>query len=102
MRLIAAALVAAFFMAAPATAQLYPRAVAVPCAGPDVLPDLLSRTYGEAVAGQGLAGGALVQLWRNRQTGSWTILLVSPDGAACALASGEDWMEEDLPPAQGL
>jgi len=102
MRAFAAALVAAFFMAAPATAQLHPRTVAVPCAGADVLPGLLSRNYGEAVAGQGVAGGALVQLWRNRQTGSWTILLVSPDGAACALASGEDWMDEDQPPPQAL
>jgi len=102
MRLFAAALVAAFFLAAPAPAQLYPRTVAVPCAGPRVLPDLLNRHYGESVAGQGVAGGTLVQLWRNRQTGSWTILLVSPDGAACALASGEDWTDADPPPAQGL
>ncbi len=93
-----AALVAAFFMAAPAAAQLFPRALRVPCSAPDVLPNLLRHDHGESVAGQGVAGGALVQLWRNPETGSWTVLLVLPDGAVCALASGADWMDADAPP----
>ena len=99
---VGAALVAAFFMATPAMAQLYPRTMRVPCSSPDVLPGLLARDYGESVAGQGIADGALLQLWRNTETGSWTILLVLPDGAACALAGGEDWIVADPPQPEGL
>lgn len=94
--IIPAALVAAFFMAAPAAkpaaAQMFARTMRLPCAAPGVLPGLLVREYGEAAERQGVADGALVQLWRNLETGSWTILLIAPDGSACALASGEDWM----------
>jgi len=95
--LFRAALVAAFFMAAPAMAQPYPRIMRVPCTGAEILTELLARDYGESVAGQGVTGGALLQLWRNQETGSWTILLVSPDGEACALAGGEDWMDPVQP-----
>lgn len=102
MHILAAALVAAFFMAAPAAAQIFPRTLPIPCSGPDVLPDLLARDYGEAPAEQGVADGALVQLWRNAETGSWTILLISPDGTVCALASGGDWMEANSPALEGL
>ena len=102
MRILAAALVAAFFMAAPVAAQVFPRTVRVPCSGPDALPDVLARDYGEAVTGQGIADGALVQLWRNPQTGTWTILMVLPDGMVCALADGGDWMVADPPRPEGL
>jgi hypothetical protein len=102
MRILAAALVAAFFMAAPAAAQIFPRTMRVPCSDPGVLPDVLVRDYGEVPAEQGIANGALVQLWRNAETGSWTILLISPDGTVCALASGEDWMKAAAPPLEGL
>lgn len=102
MRLFTAALVAVFFVAAPATAQMFPRSVRVPCSGPAFLPGLLARNYGESVTGQGIAGGALVQQWRNRETGSWTILLILPDGVACALASGDDWMDVDPPSPEAL
>ena len=102
MRILAAALVAAFFMAAPAAAQIFPRTMRIPCSGPGVLPDLLASDYGEAPAQQGVADCALVQLWRNPETGTWTILLVAPDGTVCALASGEDWMQAAAPPSEGL
>ena len=98
MRILAAALVAAFFMAAPASAQILPRNLPVPCSGPELLPGLLARDFGETLQEQGLAGGALVQLWRSPDTGSWTILMVLPDGLVCALASGEDWMAAVQPP----
>ena len=102
MRILVAALVAAFFLTAPAAAQVIPRTVRVPCSGPDGLPDLLARDYGESVAEQGIADGALVQLWRNPETGSWTILMIRPDGMVCALVSGEDWMVADSPLPEGL
>ena len=100
--LVLAALVAAFFMAAPASAQMFPRTVRIPCSGPDALPNLLARDYGETVTEQGIADGALVQLWRNPETGSWTILMVMPDGMVCALAGGGDWMAADAPQPEGL
>jgi hypothetical protein len=102
MRIPAAALMAAFFMAAPAAAQLYPRTLQVPCSGPGILPQLLAGDYGEAVAGQGVSDGTLVQLWRNSETGTWTILAIVPDGPVCALTSGEDWMDAERPPPARL
>lgn len=93
---------AAVFAAVPATAQLLPGTLRIACSAAGMLPDLLSRDYGERPAEQGVAGGALVQLWRNAETGTWTILLVRPDGTVCALASGEDWMPAGAPPPEGV
>lgn len=90
--ILATALVAVFFVAGPVQAQMFARQMRVPCAGAGVLPELLAREYGEEADRQGVANGALVQLWRNPATESWTILLIAPDGTACALASGEAWM----------
>jgi len=54
----------------------------------------LSETYGEAIRHSGLIGTDMVmEVWRNDDTGGWTILLLRPDGSACALAAGEHWQD---------
>ena len=86
---LTAALVAAFSF--PAAAQMTMQTVKVPCSDIEYIPGLLARDYGESPTGQGIANTSLVQLWRNPETNTWSVLLVLPDGGACVLASGEDW-----------
>lgn len=51
---------------------------------------MLSVEYGEYVAWEGVVSDnmVIVQLWTNPETGTWTHLVVSPDGNACVVADG--------------
>lgn len=50
----------------------------------------LSEQYGEVLTVQGLDGaGNSVQMFSNPDTGSWTALIVYPDGTACMASAGE-------------
>lgn len=52
----------------------------------------LATRFGEAPQFAGLTrDGSLLEAWANRETGTWTLLRVTPDGTACLMASGEDW-----------
>ncbi len=71
---------------APAAAQ------SMMCLGaPDMLAELAAR-YGEDVAASAL-GQSDVRLvvTVNPDTGSWSILVVRPDGKACLAAAGTEW-----------
>ncbi len=55
----------------------------------------LSRAYGEARKGAGLAGqAALFEVWASNATGTWTILKTYPNGTTCIMAVGEGWQDE--------
>lgn len=57
----------------------------------------LRATYAEAPVAMGLdSSGQLVQLFRAADGETWTLVFVSPDGLACALAEGETWSEMPL------
>lgn len=88
-RLIAMSL--AFGMAATA-----PPALAQSTCGPhDRIIEKLGLQYGESTVGRGLQSATrLIEVWRSKEKGSWTILLVRPDGMACILASGMAWIDE--------
>ena len=67
------------------------------CGDRNAMVEQLSRTYGEARKGAGLAGQtALFEVWTSNDTGSWTILKTSPNGIACVIAAGENW-RDDMP-----
>jgi len=51
----------------------------------------LSQKYGEQPLSQGQTPQALFQFWANTATRSWTIVAVLPNGAACLVASGENY-----------
>jgi hypothetical protein len=57
--------------------------------------DRLTAHHGETRRGRGLQpgseGGAVVELYASERTGSWTILLTTPQGLACLLAAGRGW-----------
>ncbi len=89
-RVLTAALVFGMLAAAPPVAQAQ-----LGCGNRTAMVEQLSRTYGEARKGAGLAGqAALFEIWASDATGTWTILKTSPNGMACLIAAGENWRDE--------
>jgi len=61
----------------------------------------LKSRYGEQRIGFGMSGpAAIVEIWANTETGTWTILVVYPDGMSCLKAAGESW-QTDPPVSPG-
>ena len=64
----------------------------------------LQSEFSERPVGRGLTvDGALLEVIRSSETGSWTIILTAPGGTTCLLAAGEDWqMVEPLPAGRSM
>ena len=57
----------------------------------------LSEKYGETRRSMGLAEGrGVVELYASEETGSWTILITSPQGTACMMAAGQAFQVEPV------
>jgi hypothetical protein len=77
-----------------------PARAAPQCDGYDRVATLLADTYGEALTGQGIAGGgAILQLFAHPEGDTWSIVVVLPDGQACLMASGKSWETMAATPA---
>lgn len=94
-------------IAALAWAMISPQAraqaqVMIPCRiiDYDLTVERLTSTFGESRRHRGLieGGETLLEVWRNDETGSWTTILIKPDGAACGLTAGSAW--QNLPAQQ--
>jgi hypothetical protein len=60
----------------------------------------LADRYGEAVIFQGQTSEtAIMQLWANAETGTWTVVYMSADAPACMVASGQGGESIAPPPA---
>ncbi|MCG7493910.1 hypothetical protein [Thalassobius sp. Cn5-15] len=82
-------------LAPPATAQ---SADSISCMTREVLIDNLSKRYGEDLLGRGLqTPQTLLEIWSSDSTGSFTIFVTNPDGQACIVATGKNWIGYDLP-----
>lgn len=79
--------------APPALAQLA-------CGSHDAITGKLKADYAETRIGRGLQSSeSLFEVWRSREDGNWTILMVRPDGGACVMASGFAWIDyRESPP----
>jgi hypothetical protein len=87
----AAVSVAAFAAASPAAAQPV-------CGDHAGMVAQLIGTFGEAHRGAGLAGPrAVFEVWASDATGTWTILMVTPEGLACVVAAGNGWQGFTVP-----
>ena len=97
MRFVSAALVAAFLM--PVAAQAEPQQKA--CMPFEEARKALGDSYGEVMTGVGIAGNgkSMLTIMSNPETGTWTALVVSPEGVACGIGGGEDW--QVIEPAVG-
>ena len=73
--------------AGPASAQSAPAI----CTARDGLLSQLERKYGEVPVAIGVAEGALIELLTAKDGITWTIILTSPQGRSCLIASGEGW-----------
>jgi len=71
----------------PALAQGAPAT----CKARDSLLTLLEQKYGEVPVAIGVADGALVELLTAKDGMTWTIILTSPKGMSCLVASGDGW-----------
>lgn len=82
---LAAAVLAAFLMPAPAYAQ-------AACAPRADLLAMLREKYGETRAHAAATNsGALVEVTVNEADQTWSLVLTRPDGWACLVAAGEGW-----------
>jgi hypothetical protein len=91
-----AALLSLLALAAPAAAD--PEV----CGRRGEVVERLTEAYGERRVGYGLQQAeGVVELYASPATGSWTIILSTPQGLACLLATGRDWTgpEPDAAPA---
>ena len=61
------------------------------CKERDILVSQLSQKYGEVPVAIGVADGALIELLTARDGMTWTIILTSPKGMSCLVASGDGW-----------
>lgn len=70
-------------------------AVAANCADRDLVVERLQSKYDESLTAGGLQSSqsaqALVEVWASEETGTFTVMLTSPDGRTCVVATGTDW-----------
>jgi len=71
----------------PAAAQAAPHL----CTERDALLSKLENKYGEVPVAIGVADGRLVELLTAKDGITWTIILTSPKGVSCLIASGDGW-----------
>ena len=72
------------------------------CVPRRVMVEQLWDQYGETRRSIGLSGhSALVETFANDQSGSWTIVVTTPDGLTCLVASGQafELLNDELPQA---
>jgi hypothetical protein len=74
---------------------------ALNCGPRDLVVQRLADGYGETRQSIGIgSNNAVVEVYASAETGSWTILVTTPAGVTCLVASGQAFEEvaEALPP----
>ena len=70
------------------------------CAQRDTVVERLQSHYSETLAGGGLHESStnqmMVEVWASQETGTFTVILTSPEGVACVVATGTDWYQTEL------
>ena len=94
---IGALVLAAAAPARPAGAeQAAPANPRLPCHDYVKMAEHLGAKYAEKPVAFGMqSNGNLLQVFASPDTGTWTILSVSPKGTSCIVAAGKSW--EDMP-----
>jgi hypothetical protein len=69
-----------------------------PCADRATVIERLESRYGEVRQAMGLnRGNAVVEVFASAETGTWTILVTTPNGVSCLIASGDLWEQHSGP-----
>lgn len=71
------------------------------CADREVIVERLINRYGESLTATGMNRQQVMEIWTSEETGSFTVLLTSPDGMSCIAATGRNWFAIQ-PPAEGI
>lgn len=74
-----------------------------PCADTAYVKERLATEYKESVHSRGITeSGYLVEIWR-AETGSWTVVVTTPDGRSCFPLAGQsfDVIDEAFPVSLG-
>ncbi len=70
------------------------------CAKRDLVVERLKSHYSESFAGGGLqvsrSKQSVVEVWASEKTGTFTVILTTPEGLACIVATGTDWYQAHL------
>lgn len=62
------------------------------CAERDQIAERLASAYSEQLLGAGMQSEtSMFEVWASPE-GTWTILLTRPDGVACVMATGTNWV----------
>ena len=62
------------------------------CAQHQVVVEQLQARFGEVRQSIGLGqNNSVVEMFASTATGTWTIVVTTPNGMACLVASGENW-----------
>lgn len=62
------------------------------CADRQALVEVIETARGEEVVTRGISKeGALLEIWSNARTGSWTLLITSQSGRSCIASWGVDF-----------
>ncbi len=75
-------------------AEMTVRNVVIPCGTTAEVVARLTSEFGEAVAAEGSAGpgnSLRMQVYVNRDSQSWTVVMHTPDGNSCVVADGVDF-----------
>jgi len=68
------------------------------CAAHTQVVERLAERYGETLQSMGMhSNNGLLEIYASEETGTWTILVTSPDGTSCLVAAGQMW-EADAKP----
>lgn len=75
-------------------------AFAANCAKRDRVVERLKTKYSESFAGGGLQASqtqnSVVEVWASKETGTFTVILTTPEGLSCIVATGTDWYQSHL------
>ncbi len=65
------------------------------CAARDLVVERLKIRYDESFAAAGLQSmretQTMVEVWASQETGTFTVMLTTPEGLSCIVATGTDW-----------
>lgn len=70
------------------------------CKTRDEVASILALQHGELPVSGGIHGDdAVLELFVSEGSKTWSIIITQPDGTACLVAAGTDWMDESILPA---
>ena len=77
-----------------------PPVLAANCAARDTVIARLQSSYSEDLKVGGLqkvhSKQSIMEIWASDETGTFTVLLTTPNGISCIMAAGTHWQHADL------